>query len=1043
MKYFLCAKALLHRPNMWIQVLDSAKPYAEDAFFAVEELLLMSCALCNTMPGSSMSARSLLLSGNNDKRVHLQFRVPFLTNWGQSLVLCGSGALLGNFDPKKGIEMHCHHEKDVLVWECGVLIPWQPSVTYKYCVVRQAGEDGISVDKWEVESRTIPLHDGLSNGDIILVADVWKDNSHPSTILASSAFTNVIKTTRPAAKTPGPLMVERRQPGMGEAIVRLRVADMMAGPDEVICVSGSLPSLGNWQLDQTICLSEVEDHCWEGELRVPYSQFPFSYKYVIQPASLAAAASASLASSLGTAPSRHGHSIPLCRKHTTIPSDIKQSSQHGGHISRRRHCGNSSRRYYCGRSPPHCGRSPPHPSPQLAAGLASHATGTAALSSAGSMGAGMSAGDLPALLEIGEPRMASLTSEGSTKMGAPALVICHDGFFRREQLWRGAGVAVPVFSLRTLDSVGVGEFLDIIKLVDLADRYGMRMIQVLPINDTSVYGMWWDSYPYSTISVFALHPMYLALRALKTDLPVDLCAEIDSARGRLEGKQVDYEGVMATKLRIARQVFDRFGHEVVESLEFKVFDWFGREVVESSEFKVGQKGGGGAEGGGGGGGGGGEIDSARGRLEAKQVEYEGVMATKLHIARQVFDWFGREVVESSEFKDWVKENSYWLRPYAAFTVLRDLFLRLGFKKTATGFAPMQAFTVLRNIFLRLAEENSYWLRPYAAFTLLCKPLLPHAEHWNWGLLGQGTMETVDRLTAPTIDHYTRVMFTYWVQYHLHKQLKCQSMPSPIALVLKGDIPIVSEYAVSKRIVLKGDIPIGVSEYAVAKRIVLKGDIPIGVDKRSVDTWMDPQLFRMDKSTGAPPDCFDPNGQNWGFPTYNWENMAKDGYGWWQRRLQHMSQYFHAYRIDHILGFFRIWEIPGDCTSGILGHFRPSIPIWRSELSDRSINDLDRLCDPYIRSHLLDQIFGKSAAEVSARYMVEYAPGCFRLRPEYSSESQIAAIKLARLLKQRLRRPRRPDEAETECCTAERPGGQGALLPAVQLEQDVQLQRPHE
>lgn len=62
-----------------------------------------------------------------------------------------------------------------------------------------------------------------------------------------------------------------------------------------------------------------------------------------------------------------------------------------------------------------------------------------------------------------------------------------------------------------------------------------------------------------------------------------------------------------------------------------------------------------------------------------------------------------------------------------------------------------------------------------------------------------------------------------------------------------------------------------------------------------------------------------SGQNWGFPTYNWEAMAKDNnYGWWKRRLKHMAQYFSAYRIDHVLGFFRIWEIPGHCTSGEQG-----------------------------------------------------------------------------------------------------------------------------
>lgn len=75
-----------------------------------------------------------------------------------------------------------------------------------------------------------------------------------------------------------------------------------------------------------------------------------------------------------------------------------------------------------------------------------------------------------------------------------------------------------------------------------------------------------------------------------------------------------------------------------------------------------------------------------------------------------------------------------------------------------------------------------------------------------------------------------------------------------------------------------------SEYARKRGVVLKGDLPIGVDRNSVDTWVNRNLFRMNTSTGAPPDYFDKNGQNWGFPTYNWEEMSKDNYGWWRARL---------------------------------------------------------------------------------------------------------------------------------------------------------------
>lgn len=156
-----------------------------------------------------------------------------------------------------------------------------------------------------------------------------------------------------------------------------------------------------------------------------------------------------------------------------------------------------------------------------------------------------------------------------------------------------------------------------------------------------------------------------------------------------------------------------------------------------------------------------------------------------------------------------------------------------------------------------------------------------------------------------------------------------------------------------------------AEYARKNRVVLKGDLPIGVDRSSVDTWVYPNLFRMNTSTGAPPDYFDKNGQNWGFPTYNWEEMSKDNYAWWRARLSQvshllskflstlstpsvltlysmlwtisflklsflfcsqMAKYFTAYRIDHILGFFRIWELPEHAMTGLVGKFRPSIPL---------------------------------------------------------------------------------------------------------------------
>jgi 4-alpha-glucanotransferase len=410
-----------------------------------------------------------------------------------------------------------------------------------------------------------------------------------------------------------------------------------------------------------------------------------------------------------------------------------------------------------------------------------------------------------------------------------------DGCFRRQQRWRGAGVAVPVFSLRSAQSVGSGEFLDLIPLVDLCAATGFSLIQVLPVSDTSVRGAephWRDSYPYSSLCVFALHPLYLRLQALADELPADIAAEIEEAQRALDLEEgVDFEATMKTKLRIARAVFDRCGAADLESESFRRF---------------------------------------------------------------------------------CSDAWEWLQPYAVFIWLRRVF--------GTG------------------------------------------EHWRWGALSQPTREVLDRLSSPSQEWHRSLQFTYWLQWHLHRQL------------------------------------LQASQHAASRHVSLKGDLPIGVDKCSVDTWMDPKLFRMNVSTGAPPDYFDPNGQNWGFPTYNWEEMGKDGYLWWRRRLAHMAQYFHAYRIDHILGFFRIWEIPGDCTSGILGRFRPSIPLSRHELESHGIWDFDRLCEPWITDEVLREVFGPElASEVAARYLQEQANGRYRFRQQYASEAALTAIPPRRCL----------------------------------------------
>ncbi|CDP16326.1 unnamed protein product [Coffea canephora] len=393
----------------------------------------------------------------------------------------------------------------------------------------------------------------------------------------------------------------------------------------------------------------------------------------------------------------------------------------------------------------------------------------------------------------------------------------------REMPWRGAGVAIPMFSVRSEEDLGVGEFLDLKLLVDWAVESGFHLVQLLPINDTSVHGMWWDSYPYSSLSVFALHPLYLRVQALSDKIPEEIKQEIEKARSQLDLKDVDYEATMAAKLSIAKKVF---------------------------------------------------------ALEKDMI------------------------LNSSSFQNFFAENKDWIKPYAAFCFLRDFF------------------------------ETS--------------------ERSQWGCYAQFSEAKLEKLVSKDSLHYEIICFHYYIQFHLHIQL--------------------SEAA----------------EYARTKGVILKGDLPIGVDRNSVDTWVYPNLFRMNTSTGAPPDYFDKNGQNWGFPTYNWEEMSKDNYAWWRARLLQMAKYFTAYRIDHILGFFRIWELPDHAMTGLCGKFRPSIPLSQEELEKEGIWDFDRLTRPCIRRELLENKFGASWAFVASIFMKESQKDVYEFKEDCNTEKKIAS-----------------------------------------------------
>ena len=383
------------------------------------------------------------------------------------------------------------------------------------------------------------------------------------------------------------------------------------------------------------------------------------------------------------------------------------------------------------------------------------------------------------------------------QVGPNELAICASMSPRIEPAkWQGAGTAIPVFSLRSEQDFGIGEFNDLKLMADWAATSGQSIIQILPINDTTMSHTWMDSYPYNANSTFALHPQYI-------NLP-------------MAGVQVNEEYLQLQQ----------------------------------------------------------ELNAL------PQIDYVRVNNEKTRLLRNAFSEKYGSITKRKDYKEFVKGNSEWLIPYAVFCVLRDTF------------------------------GTSYFA--------------------EWG-------EYATYSEAIVSDFYSankrEVDFHIFIQYNLHKQL--------------------SE----------------VVEYAHKKGVVLKGDLPIGISRTSVDAWSNPDLFHMDCQAGAPPDAFSEYGQNWGFPTYNWERMSQDGFAWWRARLAKMAEYFDAFRIDHILGFFRIWEIPLHSVRGLLGYFNPAMPYSTEELAERGFDMRSSFYSkPYCADWAINDRFKELAEYVKVNYM---------------------------------------------------------------------------
>lgn len=400
--------------------------------------------------------------------------------------------------------------------------------------------------------------------------------------------------------------------------------------------------------------------------------------------------------------------------------------------------------------------------------------------------------------------------------------VVNDGFaVLPNNTWKGAGIAIPVFSLRSERSFGTGEFTDLTLLVDWAKLAGLKMVQILPINDTTATHTWIDSYPYAAISAFALHPLYLNLEKL---------ADSPDARARLQ-----------------------------------------------------------------------KLEAERLRLNALPVlDYEAVSHIKNDFAKLIFEESGKTVFESKAYKQFFGQNKHWLVPYAAFCYLRDQYATVDFSK--------------------------------------------------WPAYKQYSADDIAALADKDSSAFRDITLYYFIQFHLHLQLK------------------------------------EATAYAHANGIILKGDIAIGVYRHGADTWQNPELYRLDFQAGAPPDGFAVKGQNWGFPTYNWRHMLEDGFAWWKQRFEQMSYYFDAFRIDHILGFFRIWSIPMDAVEGIMGYFVPSIPVHINEFnSNGTWFDYYRYTNPYITENVLWEVFGYDNELVKSLFLKYDGYGSYSLKPEYRTQ----------------------------------------------------------
>lgn len=386
--------------------------------------------------------------------------------------------------------------------------------------------------------------------------------------------------------------------------------------------------------------------------------------------------------------------------------------------------------------------------------------------------------------------------------------------------WRAAGVAVPVFSLRSHAGRGCGEFPDLKPLADWCEQAHLRVIQLLPINDTTAQLQWRDSYPYNAISVMALHPSYIA---------------------------VD-----------------------------EVYAFYGKRMSAM------------------------ERETGLFLNDMVTLDYNRTREWKDGVMRALFYGVVDDFAAAEETREYIEANASWIYDYAAFAMLRKRYGTPDFGK--------------------------------------------------WGEHAKYDKAAVRRMFDPAAPEYAEVMYRVFLQFHLERQLR------------------------------------DAIDYVHSKGIAIKGDLPIGINPHSVEAWTEPELYDFGLQAGAPPDFFSRDGQNWGFPIYNWDVMKRDGYSWWERRMKRMQMFFDAFRIDHILGFFRIWSIPHPFRSGLMGVFSPSLPLSEQELRDRGVHTAPaELAWPAVSEEFLCGQFSEYAGE--AKRFFDFVGGEYRLKEGFFDPSK--------------------------------------------------------